>query len=160
MSWRKRLLWLPPPLITGFAALMIWLTSAWFGKHALAELGLPFALPAWLAIVVALAGLSVILVSAQTLRCANTTLLPFAPERATALVTTGIFNYSRNPIYVGDALLLLAWALWFGVAINLLWLALFVLYMSKVQIAAEEQALSHKFGAAYQTYCQRVRRWL
>lgn len=160
MSGRSPLLWLPPPLITVLAALMMWLTDTWQAMRALADVGWSFALPTSLAIMVALIGLSLMLISPQTLRRANTTLLAFAPERATALVTTGIFNYSRNPIYVGDALLLVAWALWLGAAMNVLWLALFVLYMSKVQIAAEEQALRHKFGGAYQAYCQQVRRWL
>lgn len=161
----RRLLWLPPPVVTAFTALMMWLTSAWLADEALVFdewPGLPWLFwePAGWALGVAMIGLVLMLVSAQTLRRANTTLLPFAPERASALVTQGIFNYSRNPIYVGDALLLVAWLLWLGTAINVLWLAWFVLYMSKVQIAAEEQALRQKFGVAYQAYCQRVRRWL
>ncbi|WP_319782138.1 isoprenylcysteine carboxylmethyltransferase family protein [Oceanisphaera sp. IT1-181] len=166
MSWRQRLLWLPPPVITGLAALMMWLTSTKLAGGGVSEIelaGSGIAGQPWLflmTIAVGIAGLLLMLVSVLTLRRAHTTLLPFAPERTTALVTQGIFSYSRNPIYVGDLMLLLAWALWLGSAINVLWLALFVLYMSKVQIAAEEQALQTKFGLAYQQYCQRVRRWL
>ena len=160
MNWRKRLLWLPPPVITGFSALMMWLSTAGLADTWLARSPWHFLSLDWLAIAVGVIGILLMLLSAQTMRRARTTLLPFAPERATALVTQGLFRYSRNPIYVGDALLLLAWGLRLGTVINLLWLALFVLYMSKVQIAAEERALQKKFGTAYQQYYQRVRRWL
>lgn len=159
MSWKKRLLWLPPPLITGLTGVLMWLSE-------LGRTGLPWRLiqQSWLALGaglgVGILGLLLMVLSAHTLRRANTTLLPFAPQRASTLVTQGPFKYSRNPIYVGDALLLVAWALWLGSAVSLIWLPVFVLYMTKVQIAAEEQALQNKFGSDYQAYCQRVRRWL
>lgn len=160
MSLRAHLLWLPPPVITGFTALMMWLSSVWLADTWLADQPWHFLNLGWLAIGVGGMGVLLMVFAAQTLHRAKTTLLPFAPERATVLVSQGLFKYSRNPIYVGDAFLLLAWTIWLGYAINLLWLALFVLYMSKVQIAAEERALQKKFGTAYQQYCQRVRRWL
>ena len=159
MSWRKRLLWLPPPVITGLAGVLMWLS-----ERGRSELPWRLMDQSWLTLgaglAVGLVGLLLMVLSAHTMRRANTTLLPFVPQLASALVTQGLFRYSRNPIYVGDALLLMAWVIWLGTAINLLWLALFVLYMTKVQIAAEEQALQNKFGDAYQAYCQAVRRWL
>ena len=164
MNIRAVLLYLPPPVITGFAAFMMWLSQAFLvtpelmeSTHATAQ---QFSAQQWFAIGIAFVGLLLMFMAAQTLRRARTTLLPFKPSQTRALVMHGIFGFSRNPIYLGDALLLLAWVLWLGAALNLLWFGLFILYMTKVQIAAEEQALQNKFGAAYQEYCQAVRRWL
>src|SRR5699024_906765 len=98
--------------------------------------------------------------AAQAMHQARTTLLPFDPSLARVLVTRGVFRYSRNPIYLGDALLLLAWAIWLGNGLALLMWPLFIGYMTLVQIRAEERALQHKFGADFTQYCQQVRRWL
>jgi protein-S-isoprenylcysteine O-methyltransferase Ste14 len=72
------------------------------------------------------------------------------PHQASALVTDGFFAWSRNPIYVADALALLAFAL----------LVLFIAYVDRFQIRPEERALRARFGADYERYCAKVRRWL
>ncbi|MHA6964848.1 S-isoprenylcysteine methyltransferase [Zobellella denitrificans] len=149
----RRLLWLPPPGVVVLIAGLMWLVRRWSG-------GLAFAGQGWVALLVLAAGLALMAAAAWQLARAHTTVLPFHPEQASHLVTTGIFRRSRNPIYLGDLLLLLAWALWLGSLFNLLLLGLFVLYMNRVQIAAEERALARKFGPAYLGYCARVRRWL
>lgn len=84
---------------------------------------------------------------------------PFNPERATKLVTGGIYNYTRNPMYLALLLLLLAWGLHLGNAFNTLLAALFVAYMNRFQIRPEERALEAKFGSAYRQYTKLVRRW-
>lgn len=105
-------------------------------------------------------GLLLMLWAAATLWRARTTLNPVQPERAGRLVTHGPFAHSRNPIYLGDALLLLGWALWLGDWSALLGLAGFVVWIDRLQIAAEERALTQRFGDAYRQYCAQVRRWL
>jgi protein-S-isoprenylcysteine O-methyltransferase Ste14 len=84
---------------------------------------------------------------------------PHHPEYAKKLVTGGIYNYSRNPMYLSLLLLLLAWGLYLGNAFNTLLAALFVGYMNRFQIGPEEQVLASRFGAAYRQYCTLVRRW-
>ncbi len=71
-----------------------------------------------------------------------------------------MFAISRNPIYLADLLLLAALAVWFGNALNIALLALFVWYINRYQIAPEERALAQLFGEAYAAYRARVRRWL
>ncbi|WP_375055493.1 methyltransferase family protein [Zobellella sp. DQSA1] len=155
VTLRSRLLWLPPPGVVGGTALLMWFTGRW-GEWGRVELpGL-----AYLAMPVLAVGLSVMVAAAIQMMAARTTLLPFHPEQASRLLTTGVFRWSRNPIYLGDFLLLLAWLVWLGNLLNLLWLAAFVIYMTRVQIAAEERALAGKFGKPYLDYCTRVRRWL
>lgn len=91
---------------------------------------------------------------------AHTTINPLRPERASTLVTSGIYRYTRNPMYLSLLLLLLSYAshLWS-------WAALagplaFVLYVNRFQIVPEERVLKLKFGSEYAEYQRRVRRWL
>ena len=76
------------------------------------------------------------------------------------MVTDGIYRYSRNPMYLGMALLLAAWALWLGNAAALLGIVLFVALINRYQIRPEERILAAKFGDDYRNYCRRTRRWL
>ena len=85
---------------------------------------------------------------------------PLHPADASALVTGGIFAISRNPIYLGDLLILCGWLLWLGNPLGLLVAASFVLWLTLLQIRHEEVALAARFGDDYRTYCRRVRRWL
>jgi protein-S-isoprenylcysteine O-methyltransferase Ste14 len=98
--------------------------------------------------------------AAMTFFAAKTTINPLRPARASTLVTTGVFSLSRNPIYLGDFLVLLALVVWFGNVINLLLLPLFVWFINRFQIAPEERALTGLFGDDYLLYCKNVRRWL
>ena len=76
------------------------------------------------------------------------------------MVTTGICRVTRNPMYLGFALALLGWGLWLGHAVALGVPLAFVLYVNRFQIQPEERALRAKFGAPYEDYRRRVRRWL
>lgn len=83
---------------------------------------------------------------------------PWKPT--TALVTSGPYRFSRNPMYLGFTLLYLALALWFGGYWSLVLLPPVLLVMIHGVIRREEAYLSRLFGAAYDDYRQRVRRWL
>ena len=90
---------------------------------------------------------------------AHTTVNPHRPEKAAVLVTSGVYAWTRNPMYLGLWLLLLGWAIRLG-ALSALLVALgFLPLISAVQIRAEEQALHRRFGADYERYRGRVRRW-
>lgn len=90
----------------------------------------------------------------------KTTVNPLRPLNTSSLVTAGVFALSRNPIYLGDLLVLAAWVVWTGSAVNVLLLPLFVLCLNRFQIVPEERALTQLFGADYTAYCARVRRWI
>jgi protein-S-isoprenylcysteine O-methyltransferase Ste14 len=91
---------------------------------------------------------------------AKTTVNPVKIEEASALVTTGIYRYTRNPMYLSLAALLLAWAVYLAVPWAFLGPAAFVLFITRFQIIPEERVLKAKFGSAYTSYQQQVRRWL
>ena len=108
----------------------------------------------------ALAGGAIALAGSLEFKRARTTVNPFKPESSTALVTSGIYRFTRNPMYVGLALLLLGWSAFLCSAWALFGPVIFVLYINRFQITPEERVLSAKFGAAYAEYTTRVRRWL
>ena len=84
---------------------------------------------------------------------------PLKIEKATTLVTNGVYRISRNPMYLGLLLILLAWGLYLGNAFNAITAAGFVSYMNAFQIRQEEEILRQKFGEHYNRYCKAVRRW-
>ena len=91
---------------------------------------------------------------------AGTTVNPLRPASSRVLVITGLHSLSRNPMYLGHALLLVAWACWLQHPAALVGAPLYMAYVTRYQILPEERALSAKFGAAYKAYQARVRRWL
>lgn len=121
---------------------------------------LAFPIPPVLAFPVAAVGVSLDAIALLHFFRRRTTVNPLKPASATALVTGGIYRFSRNPMYLGLATLLLAWAVYLGNLAALAGVALFVLYMNRFQIAPEERALEERFGAEYIAYRTRVRRWV
>lgn len=103
---------------------------------------------------------ALILAGIISFRLARTTVDPTHPEKATAVVTTGIYQFTRNPMYLGFLLILMA--LGFKLANPVTWVILpcFLWYMNHYQIKPEERALTELFGAEYEAYLQQVRRWL
>lgn len=90
----------------------------------------------------------------------HTTINPLRPAKTSALVTGGVYRFTRNPMYLGLACLLTAWALWLGAWQSFAGPLVFVAYITRFQIRPEERALSRLFGVAYSDYIARVRRWL
>lgn len=114
----------------------------------------------WWAALPVCVGAGVALAGVLAFRRAATTVNPTTPQASSSVVTGGIYAFSRNPMYVGFALVLLGWALWLGNGAALVLVPAFVLYMNRFQIAPEERMLTDKFGASYTQYVQQVRRWL
>ena len=146
---------IPPAVVFVVAALLMGLI-AW-------------ALPAWhvtmpgrlvLAVAVMVAGGMVGVAGIVGFHRARTTIHPMKPGEATSLVIKGIYTRSRNPMYLGLLIGLLAWGLYLGHPVSLLVLPGFVLYMNRFQIVPEENALATKFGADFEAYRAQVRRWV
>ena len=145
----------PPPIVVVVLGTAIWAVARYvkFGQVE-SNLLMPCA------VVLLTAGLLLMIAAVGSFIAARTSINPLRPMRASRLITTGVFRFSRNPIYLGDLLLLAALAVVLGNAINLVWLGLFVCYINRYQIAPEERALTALFGEAYLQYCAKVRRWL
>ncbi|MGP9556775.1 methyltransferase family protein [Psychrobacter sp. AOP7-A1-24] len=91
---------------------------------------------------------------------AQTTVNPHTPEKATNLVTNGIYRYTRNPMYLGLVFILLGWAFYLSHFLPFILVPVFMIYMTRFQIQPEEKMMAQKFGREYQAYLSRVRRWI
>ena len=146
---------IPPPLAATACALLMWGIAQYSPILALAA-----PLRWGVALLVLLTGAAFCVAGVWSFRQAHTTVNPLKPDTASSLVRTGVYRYSRNPMYVGFALLLLAWACYLAAPWALLGVLAFVLYIQRFQIAPEERALAQIFGDEFQRYRAQVRRWL
>ena len=90
----------------------------------------------------------------------KTTINPLKPEKANNLVTDRLYRFTRNPMYLGMALILTGWAFYLGGFSSLLLLPGFVFLLTKYQIKPEERILESIFGEEYVRYKTEVRRWI
>jgi protein-S-isoprenylcysteine O-methyltransferase Ste14 len=105
-----------------------------------------------------LVGIVVILVSARLFERHHTAIKPF--ERSESLVVKGPYRFSRNPMYLGMLSILTGIGLLLGSTTPLLIVPIFMWLISVRFVALEERMLVDRFGALYEDYCKRVRRWL
>jgi protein-S-isoprenylcysteine O-methyltransferase Ste14 len=112
----------------------------------------------WLAALLLLAGLILVLISVMFFLGARTTPIPY--RRPATLVMWGPYRLSRNPMYVGVTLIYLGIAALRGVLWPVLLLPIVLIVLDRFVIPQEESILRANFGAAYERYCARVRRWL
>ena len=153
MSWLEHRV--PPPLVAALFGFLMWLVS-----RPLPDVDAAVSWRSVASVVVLLAGVAVCLAGVLSFRHARTTVNPLKPETATSLVSSGIYRYTRNPMYLGFAVALVAWSIYLASPVSLLGVAGFVLYMNLFQIAPEEQALASLFGEDFTAYRAQVRRWL
>ncbi len=145
-----------PPL----AVLLACGAVMWFVAKRFPSPGFAFARQGALAALVLLAGVAIGLKGVLAFRRHATTVNPMTPDNASLVVTTGIFSITRNPMYLGLAVVLVAWTIFLGSLPAGLGVPAFLAYMTAFQIVPEERILGNKFGAAYDEYRRRVRRWI
>lgn len=145
----------PPPLVA-----LICVVSMWYLSIQFPAAGFDFPLRVPLALVVCVVGAGLDFSALRLFLKNKTTISPVAPQKSEALVTDGIYRFTRNPMYLGMSLLITAIGLWLGTAFVVAAIVVFVLYITRYQIIPEEEILMSKFGRAYADYCARVRRWI
>ena len=152
MRWLE--LKVPPPIVGLAVAGLMWTVAR-------AVPGAGFELPAHRAIAVlfAVAGACIDLAGLVSFRRARTTINPLKPQASSALVSSGIYRYTRNPMYLGMLAILIGWGIWLANALAIATCALFIAWMNRFQIGPEERVLSGLFGEAFADYTKRVRRW-
>ena len=85
---------------------------------------------------------------------------PIHLEKSNVFVVSGIYRFSRNPMYLSLAGLLVAWAVYLQSAVSFLGVFLFIYLITQWQIKPEEYWLEKKFGESYLAYKKKVRRWI
>jgi protein-S-isoprenylcysteine O-methyltransferase Ste14 len=157
MSPRRHFLELriPPPVVGLTIAAGMW---------ALADippvLQLPTLVRRLAAGMLGVAGVAAAIGGVVSFHRAKTTVNPLKPETSAALVSSGVYAFSRNPMYLGMALVLFAWAVYLPSAWSLVGPVFFAAYITRFQIIPEERVLDGVFGAPFAEYKKRVRRWL
>lgn len=147
---------IPPLVLTLLAGATTWLLSrvdapVGFldnGPSQLAAIGL------WLI------GAGVLLEAVGGFVKARTSVDPHHPSKATELVNTGMYRFTRNPMYLGMVLVVIGGALWLATLFGLIGPALLVLALTRLQIMPEERHLEEAFGDAYDTFRAATRRWI
>jgi len=145
---------IPPPLVALTFAL-----AMWFVSRSTPSIDIGIWVRAVVAVAVALLGGAISLAGVLAFRRARTTVNPMKPQSTSMLVTGGIYRFTRNPMYVGLLLVLVAWATFLSSLWTLVGPLAFVLYITRFQIKPEESALATLFGQPYADYRAKVRRW-
>ena len=85
---------------------------------------------------------------------------PIPHRRAAALITTGLYERSRNPIYLADVFILMGAILWIGIWPMLVLVPVFVWILTVRFIKPEEARLREDFGGEFEEWCRKTRRWM
>ncbi len=145
---------IPPPIVTFVFSGMMYLLAKFLPIGYFDFFG-----RIYLIYTLIISAMIVMIVSLSQFFISKTTTNPLNPSKASKLVVNGIYQYTRNPMYLSMLLMLLALGVWLGNAFNTLIAAAFVAYMNKFQIFPEERALTKIFDKEYKQYCTLVRRW-
>jgi protein-S-isoprenylcysteine O-methyltransferase Ste14 len=144
----------PPPVLAIALALAMWLSTLLWEP-----LAVPFGFRLGAAVALVALGQGISICGMVAFKRARTTVNPFKPGTTSSLVTTGVYRFTRNPMYLGLLLTLVAWAVFLASPPTLVGVAVFVMYMNRFQIGPEERVLASLFGDTYAGYKARVRRW-
>ncbi len=145
----------PPPLIfLGFLAVG-WAIER-FGTDL--TLNAPDTARRWGAVILIVLGFLIEGEAAERFRRVGTALEPWKPS--TALATKGVYGLTRNPIYIGFAIIYVGLALGLDSPIALTLLLPCLVVIDRFVIAREERYLEAKFGDEWRAYTARVRRWI
>ncbi|MBA0282880.1 isoprenylcysteine carboxylmethyltransferase family protein [Stenotrophomonas maltophilia] len=153
MTWFETRI--PPPLV-----MLLCAGIGWLGSRLWPDAVVPLPMPALMTGGVTAIGVALNLLPKLAFQRARTTVNPLRPSASSALVTHGVYRYTRNPMYLGQATILTGAMLYLQNMIALLVVPLFVLYITWLQIMPEERALLARFPEVYPLFRQRVRRWL
>lgn len=146
---------IPPALLLILFAILMWFIAMSLPQLSLTQ-EIHFSIPLFMV----MSGIFLVLMSSVVFLRLKTTLNPMKPEFATVLIKTGVYQYSRNPIYLGLTIILLGWGVYLNNILALLFVAGFVYYINRFQIKPEEESLSKIFGVQFEEYKRSVRRWL
>lgn len=146
---------LPPPVIALISGLMMWLIARLFPSMTVEWLYQPA-----IAALLVLLGLAVGLIGIAAFIRSKTTGNPKQPNKTTKLVRSGIYRLSRNPMYLGMLLMLIAWGMYLNNIASVICIITYIALITRLQIMPEERVLEEKFGEEYLSYKRKVRRWL
>jgi protein-S-isoprenylcysteine O-methyltransferase Ste14 len=144
---------IPPPVIALICGLVIYFSRALFPKYV-------FTLTNFISILFLVLGLLMLTTAVLSFKKYQTTVNPLRPEKASQLITSGIFKFSRNPMYFAMLLVLLSITVKFNILGGAAMSVAFVLFITTFQIIPEELAMKKLFGGEFDLYQKSTRRWI
>ena len=145
-----------PPIILVSCGVFAWLISI----TAATPFDFPKNVTITFAIITVIVGLVLAISAIFKFHRAETTLDPTKPGDSSVLVTSGVFRFTRNPMYLALLLILVGWVVYLGSIAGFIVPLIFITYISRFQIRPEERYLASRFGKAYSDYCNEVKRWI
>ena len=144
---------IPPPIVTLICGLLIYYSKSFFNQF------LNFSNNG-ISLFLLILGLIVFISAVRSFRKQKTTVNPLKPKQASSLVTSGIFRFSRNPMYLGMLIILLSISFKFNLLGGMIISLLFFIFITKFQIYPEEEAMNELFGDKFTQYSNTTRRWI
>ena len=144
---------IPPPLIV-----LVLIISIYFSSKKIDLINIPFQLE--ISFFILSLGILVFINPVLKFIKSKTTINPIQFEETNILVTSGIFKYSRNPMYLGMLMIILSTSIFYLNIYSILTPLLFIIWINKFQIKREEEFLTEKFGDEYLSYKKKTRRWI
>lgn len=144
---------IPPPIVTFICGISIYFSKSFFNQF------LNFSNNA-ISLFLLICGLIVFISAVRSFREQKTTVNPLKPKQASSLVTSGIFRFSRNPMYLGMLIILLSISFKFNLLGGIIISLLFFIFITKFQIFPEEEAMNELFGDKFTQYSNTTRRWI
>ena len=143
---------IPPPIVTLAFGLMIY-----FSRNIFPDINniIFYVLSLFFIIL----GPFILISAVRSFKAEQTTINPLNINNASSLVISGVFKYSRNPMYLGMVFILLALSFRFNLVGGILFTSIFIMYITKFQIIPEEAAMKSIFGEDFNKYKNKTRRW-
>ena len=142
-----------PPIVTFICGIVIYFSKSFFNEF------FSYSNDA-ISLFLLILGLVVFISAVKSFRKQKTTVNPLEPRQASSLVTSGIFKLSRNPMYLGMLIILLAVSFKFNLIGGILTSLFFYIFITKFQILPEEAAMNELFGNEFIVYSKKTRRWI
>ena len=144
---------IPPPIIALVCALGILFSKPFFREYSNVN-------NSSIIILFFLIGIACFFFAIKLFKKHNTTISPLKPEKATSLIVSGIYMYSRNPMYLGMLFILISISIRFNIIGGIISISTFIIYITKFQIIPEEEQLKRIFGEKFLNYKKKTRMWL
>ncbi len=149
--WNKYLDW--PPVW-----LFIFMTVAWVQAQIWNPMAYETGFTTWIGRGAIVFGIALMGVSFVMFQKHRTSMVPKRTPKS--IITSGPYKYSRNPIYVADAIVLIGYILTLGSVVSFLLAPAFVWLIRARFINGEEAGIRTEFRQAYEDYCLQTRRWI
>jgi len=144
---------IPPPLVV-----LILVISTFFSSKKIDLIHIP--LQSLISIFILSIGILILLNPVLKFKKSKTTINPIKFNKVNKLVTSGIYKYSRNPMYLGLLMIVISSSIFYLNIFSILTPLFFYLWINRFQIKREEVFLTEKFGEDYLSYKKKTRRWI